>query len=70
MPYDSLLIVEDHRTISTPAASRKDGLMILGEALGTELSETGDGPAAFLLDEWEHGSHWSNPTIPIFNRRK
>jgi hypothetical protein len=69
MPYYSLRIVEEHKTLSTPARDRSEALAILGKELGIDLSldEDSETVAAYLLDEWwNDGPHWVNPTIPVY----
>jgi hypothetical protein len=61
------LRVED-RTLSTPARDRGEALALFGKEL--RLNLTFDEPdtvaALYLMDEWEIGPHWVNPTIPVF----
>jgi hypothetical protein len=68
MPYYTLLIVDQHKHLHTPARDRPDALAIFGEELKAKLAlEARDkGAAPYLLDEWEGGAHWINPTIPVF----
>ena len=68
MTYYNLLIVDSHRTLSTPAKDRSDALAIFGKELNLKLTLEGHDAAAvpYLLDEWEIGPHWVNPTIPVF----
>jgi hypothetical protein len=68
MPYYSLLIVNQHKTLSTPASDRPEALAIFGKELGVKLTleEPATAVASYLLDEWEVGPHWVNPTIPVF----
>jgi hypothetical protein len=67
MPFYNLLVIDrQQKTLATPAANREDALMQFGKELGLTLTFQGDGAPPFLLDEWEHGPHWVNPTIPVF----
>jgi hypothetical protein len=68
MPYYDLLIVDQHKTLHTPARDRSDALAIFGKELNRRFTlEGGDAAAvSYLLDEWEVGPHWVNPTIPVF----
>lgn len=68
MPYYNLLIVDKNKTLSTPAQDRSEALAIFEKALGLKLSfENSDAVVAtYLLDEWQAGPHWVNPTIPVY----
>lgn len=68
MTYYTLLVVDEHKTLHTPARDRNDALLIFGKELGCKLTfeEPADAVATYLLDEWEHSPHWTNPTIPVF----
>jgi hypothetical protein len=68
MPYYNLLIVDQRKTLSTTARDRAEALAIFSKELGLKLTLEGSAtaPAAYLLDEWEAGPHWVNPTIPVF----
>jgi hypothetical protein len=66
VPYYNLLIIDQHKTLSTPALDRNHALAIFGDEIGVKLTLEGDAAAAYLLDEWEIGPHWVNPTIPVF----
>ena len=69
MTYYTLLIVDQHKTISTPARDRGEALAIFGKELGLKLTLEGTDMdvVSCLLDEWEVGPHWTNPTIPVFS---
>jgi hypothetical protein len=69
--YYNLLIVDQQRTLATPARDRSEALAIFGKELDLNLTlEGGDAVAVpYLLDEWEVGPHWVNPTIPVFAAR-
>jgi hypothetical protein len=71
MAYYSLLIVDQNKTLSTPAQDRIEALAIFGKELDLKLTlENSDGViASYLLDEWEVGPHWVNHTIPVFVKR-
>jgi hypothetical protein len=66
--YYNLLIVTQNKVLSTPAEDRSEALTIFGKELDLKLSlESDDGVSVpYLLDEWEVGPHWVNPTIPVF----
>lgn len=68
MPYYSLLIVDQHKTLSTPAGDRPEALAIFGKELGVKLTleEPAGAVATYLLDEWWDRSHFVNHTIPVF----
>ena len=68
MTYYNLQIVGQHKTLSTPAGDRKEALAIFGKELGLKLTLENSNAAviSYLLDEWEIGPHWVNPTIPVF----
>jgi hypothetical protein len=68
MTYFNLLIVDQHKTLSTPAMDRREALAIFGKELGLKLTLENSNAviASYLLDEWEVGPHWVNPTIPVF----
>jgi len=69
MPYYSLQVVDENRSLSTPARDRSDALAVFGKELGLKLTLEDDGTAVatFLLDEWwNDGPHWVNPTIPVY----
>jgi len=68
MTYYNLLIVGQHKTLSTPARDRSEALAIFGKQLGLKLILDGANAVVvpYLLDEWEVGPHWVNPTIPVF----
>ena len=69
MPYYSLLIVDQHKTLATPARDRPDALAIFGKELGIKLTLEAPpmGGPQYLLDErWEVGPYLVNPTIPVF----
>jgi excisionase family DNA binding protein len=68
MTYYNLQIVGQHKTLSTPAGDRKEALAIFGKELGLKLTLENSNTAviSYLLDEWEIGPHWVNPTIPVF----
>jgi hypothetical protein len=61
------LRVED-RTLSTPARDRGEALALFGKELCLKLTldEPDTVAALYLMDEWEIGPHWVNPTIPVF----
>jgi hypothetical protein len=68
MPYYNLLIADQNKTLSTPARDQHEALAIFGKELGVKLTqgEPGTVVATYLLDEWEVGPHWVNPTIAVF----
>ena len=68
MPFYNLLVVETNQTLATPAPDKGYALAIFGKELGLKLSlRNSDGAGArYLLDEWDRGPHWVNPTIPVF----
>lgn len=68
MPYYNLKIVNENKTLSTPAADRSEALAIFGKELGLRFTLKGNdaAPIQYLLDEWEIGPHWVNPHIPVF----
>jgi hypothetical protein len=68
MPYYNLSVVGGQELASIPAQSRAEALAIFGSELGIELTFEGDATAPYLLDEWEAGPHWVNPTIPVFEK--
>jgi len=63
----TLLIVSQRKTLQTTAPGRREAIADFGKELGCNLSLEGDGPPAYLLDEWEGSPHWVNPTIPVFD---
>lgn len=71
MTYYTLLVIDENKPLHTPARDRDEALLIFGNELGCKL--TFEAPnsaiAPYLLDEWEHGPHSSNPTIPVFATR-
>ena len=72
MTFYSLLIVDQHKSLSTPAGDRAEALAIFGKELGVNLTLDNDGVAVadYLMDEWwQTGPHWVNPTIPVFAQR-
>jgi hypothetical protein len=68
LPNYNLLILDQQKTIATPAMDCADALAIFGKNLGVKLTlDQGDMPyAPYRLDEWEVGPHWVNCTIPVF----
>ena len=66
MPYYNLLVPGARGALSTPANSRAEALAIFGKEIRKTLSLEGEAPAPYLLDEWEVGPHWINPTILVF----
>lgn len=67
MSYYSLLIVDKHKSLSTPAKDRVEALRIFGSQIGVHLTlESESVSAPYLLDEWEESPHWVNHTIPVF----
>lgn len=67
MPYYNLLIVEDRRMLSAAAKDRHESLAIFGAEVERDLSlDHSDAAAPYLLDEWEEGPDWVNPTISDF----
>ena len=67
MTHYSLLDVNQQKTLPLPSArNRLEALAHFGKELGRKLTLTGDGPAPFLLDEWEQGPHWTNHQIPVY----
>ena len=64
----NLQLVGHHKTLSTPARDRTEALAIFGKELGLKLTleNSHAAVASYLLDEWEVGPHWVNPTIPVF----
>jgi hypothetical protein len=61
MPYFTLLILDQQKTLSTSARDRKDALAIFGKQLGINFTfEGGDTDVvSYVLDEWESGPHWA-----------
>ena len=68
MPYYDLAVVnEPGRVLASAARNRQEALAVFGEELGKRLTLDDQGKIApYLLDEWEEGPHWVNPTIPVF----
>lgn len=68
MPYYDLQIVNQQRSLSTPAEDRDEALAIFGRQLGQKLSlEDSDAVVAvYLLGESEVSLHYVNPTIRVF----
>ena len=69
MPYYNLVIVEDHRVLTTVAADREGAIADFEKELGERLSLSpeDDSVAPYLMDEWDgQGPHWINATIPVF----
>ena len=68
MPFYNLAVVDQPgRILSTPAKDRTEALAIFGEEIGKRLTiEEQEAVAAYMLDEWEQGPHWVNPTIPVY----
>jgi hypothetical protein len=68
MPYYDLLVVGQHKTLNTPASNCSEALAIFGKELNLKFTLEGGDKAtvSYLLDEWEVGPHWVNPTIPVF----
>jgi hypothetical protein len=68
MTYYNLLIMDQNKTLSTPAQDRSEALAIFGRELHLKLTDEDSdiAVAGYLLDEWESGPHWVNPTIPIY----
>jgi hypothetical protein len=68
MAFFNLLVVDQNRLLSTPASDRALALAIFEYELGVQLTldEPSEGATRYLLDEWEVGPHWVNPTIPVF----
>ena len=67
MPFYDLRIVDQHSTLATVAKDRSEALAIFGTELGLKLAMANQGAvdAPYLLDEWEIGPHWVNPTLPV-----
>ncbi len=69
MPYYSLKNFDDGKSLSEPAIDRNDALRIFGNLLEQRLSLEDNEMAikTYFMDEWEgEGSHWVNPTIPVY----
>jgi hypothetical protein len=68
MPYYNLAVVkEPGRILFTPAKDRAEALAIFGKELGKRFTlDEQETIADHLLDEWQEGPHWINPTIPVF----
>ena len=68
MTFYNLLIVDQNKTLSTPARDRSEALAIFGRELDLNLTheDSEQAVARYLLDEWEVGPHWVNPTIPVY----
>jgi hypothetical protein len=67
MAYYSILIVDDQKTLSTPARDRLEAISIFGKDLGLRLTLEDNGSIpGYLLDEWESGARWVKHTIPVF----
>ena len=71
MPFYSLLILGENKSLFTPARDRNEALALFGRELNLKLTlDDSDGViviARYLLDEWDFpGPHWVNHTIPVF----
>ena len=68
MPFYNLLVVDQQKILSTPAQNCDEALSLFGKELSLKLTLDGGDRVAvpYLLDEWEVGPHWTNPTIPVF----
>jgi hypothetical protein len=68
MTFYNLLIADQNKILSTPARDRSEALAIFGKELNLKLTleDTDTVIARYLLDEWESGPHWVNPTIPVY----
>ena len=67
MTHYSLLVVDQQTNLRLPSAkNRLEALSHFGKELNRKLTLNGDGPAPFLLDEWEQGPHWTNHQIPVY----
>lgn len=68
MPYYNLAVGnEPGRILSAAAKDRSEALAIFGKELGKRLTLDDQGIVApYLLDEWQNGPHWINPTISVF----
>ena len=67
MTHYSLLDVNQQKTFPLPyARTRPEALSCFGKELNRKLTLNGDGPAPFLLDEWEEDTHWTNHQIPVY----
>ena len=53
----------------TSRRDRSEALVIFGKELGVKLTLEGADAPPYLLDEWEIGPHWVNPTIPVYRAR-
>ena len=61
MPFYSLLILGENKSVFTPARDRNEALALFGRELNLKLT------LSDLLDEWDFpGPHWVNHTIPVF----
>jgi len=68
MAFYDLEIVDQQRHLSASAPDRGEALAIFGKELGLQLSleDTDEAFAVYLLDEWEVGPHFVDPTIRVF----
>jgi hypothetical protein len=69
MPNYSLVFVGEGKSLSTSALNKADALSQFSKQLGYILTEDeNDTTTDLLMDEWEVGPHWVNPTIPVFRK--
>lgn len=69
MTYYTLALVEENKTLNTVAKDRAEAFAQFAKELGHDITDADNGSVApYLLDEWNHGPHWTNPTIPVFKK--
>jgi hypothetical protein len=69
MPFYSLLILGENKSLFTPARDRNEALALFGRELNLKLTldDSDTVIARYLLDEWDFpGPHWVNHTTPVF----
>jgi hypothetical protein len=69
MPFYSLLILGENKSLFTPARDRNEALALFGRELNLKLTldDSDTVIARYLLDEWDFpGPHWVDHTIPVF----
>jgi hypothetical protein len=68
MAYYNLLIVDQQKTLDTPARDRDEALSIFGKKLSLRLSLEDDAQDAsvYLLDESEDSRNWLNHYIRVY----
>jgi hypothetical protein len=67
MPYYTLALVDQQKTLHMPARDADHALSIFGAELKQTLTLTDtDEVAPYLMDEFFDVPHWTNPTIPVY----